>query len=359
MKKIYFLHYIFILFFTIVILLSSYIQTYNIPIITILLYFLLLFLFIYSFGILINKNEIYKKNVTFYFIIYIVFLICFTMLLKRTGIGLINQEYFLYYINKINIIPFKTIFGYIKNIGNFSTFAYNIIGNVVALIPLSIILILKDKRNESIKRQFIILSLITLSIETLQLLLCAGIFDIDDYILNVGGAILFLIIIKKFNITYNIKQLFCYEFKIKKGIKMLIYLFISILLLIFSLIITFELSKDIFNNQTDNQEKIYSVFNEECNQAKEESYNDYLFVFDCVDIFYETSDGFQMSFVEAIKNNYIDIDNLSELFVNNNFVLNDNENYYNSIENLYIYKCNKNIIFSSNKNINDKYCLKS
>ena len=74
-------------------------------------------------------------------------------------------DHFNYYIKKINLIPFKTIIGYVLSISNFKLFLYNIVGNLVALIPLSIIILLKDEKNKSIKKQFLFLSISSFMIE--------------------------------------------------------------------------------------------------------------------------------------------------------------------------------------------------
>lgn len=165
MRRKWLFNLIFCLIFNIVILVMSYIQTYSVSIVFTLLYYLLLFLLIFSFGCLKNDKSIYKKNVILYFVSYVLFLIVFTMLLGRTGIGLIDREYFNYYIKKINLIPFKTIIGYVLSISNFKLFLYNIVGNLVALIPLSIIILLKDEKNKSIKKQFLFLSISSFMIE--------------------------------------------------------------------------------------------------------------------------------------------------------------------------------------------------
>lgn len=102
--------------------------------------------------------------------------------------------------NSLNIIPFKTI----SNIftGFFVTsklgareFAVNIIGNLIAFSPFALFLPLLFKKAKSFKSFFIIMIGIVFTVEVLQFFLLTGHCDVDDIILNVGGAcILFWIL---------------------------------------------------------------------------------------------------------------------------------------------------------------------
>ena len=59
-------------------------------------------------------------------------------------------------------------------------------------MPLSFLLMLKDKKFYKLKNQFIYLGVTTFIIEILQLITSTGRFDIDDFILNIGGGLLLL-----------------------------------------------------------------------------------------------------------------------------------------------------------------------
>lgn len=306
----------------------SYIQTYSVSIVFTLLYYLLLFLLIFSFGCLKNDKIIYKKNVILYFVSYVLFLIAFTMLLGRTGIGLIDREYFNYYIKKINLIPFKTIIGYVLSISNFKLFLYNIVGNLVALIPLSIIILLKDEKNKSIKKQFLFLSISSFMIEFFQLLYSAGSFDIDDYILNVLGPILFILLINKLNVTQKNINVFNSDFNIRHNMKLCIYILVFSLILLFSFILVYEL---IDNNYNDDNivasEKVYLMENENC----------------------DGENGTEMSIEDAFKVGFITSDNFNEILLESSFTFDEERNVFFLLDSgLYAYECLNNIYFINN-----------
>ena len=306
----------------------SYIQTYSVSIVFTLLYYLLLFLLIFSFGCLKNDKLIYKKNVILYFVSYVLFLIVFTMLLGRTGIGLIDREYFNYYIKKINLIPFKTIIGYVLSISNFKLFLYNIVGNLVALIPLSIIILLKDEKNKSIKKQFLFLGISSFMIEFFHLLYSAGSFDIDDYILNVFGPILFILLINKLNVTQKIINVFNSDFNIRHNMKLCIYILVFSLILLFSFILVYELIDNNYNG--DNivaSEKIYLMENENC----------------------EGENGTEMSIEDAFKVGFITSDNFNEILLESSFTFDEERNVFFLLDSgLYAYECLNNIYFINN-----------
>lgn len=306
----------------------SYIQTYSVSIVFTLLYYLLLFLLIFSFGCLKNDKIIYKKNVILYFVSYVLFLIVFTMLLGRTGIGLIDREYFNNYIKKINLIPFKTIIGYVLSISNFKLFLYNIVGNLVALIPLSIIILLKDEKNKSIKKQFLFLSISSFMIEFFHLLFSAGSFDIDDYILNVLGPILFILLINKLNVTQKIINVFNSDFNIRHNMKFCIYILVFSLILLFSFILVYEL---IDNNYNDDNivasEKVYLMENENC----------------------DGENGTEMSIEDAFKVGFITSDNFNEILLESSFTFDEERNVFILLDSgLYVYECLNNIYFINN-----------
>lgn len=350
MKKTNIFNYFSFFSFNIIILIVSYSQTYNLSVINTLLYFSLLFLLIFSYGVLNNKDNIYKKNISCYLFTYFCFLICFTMFLKRTGIGLINKEYFDYYINSINFIPFKTIFEYLKNISDLNAFVYNVIGNLIALVPLSFLCILKNDKYKSLNRQFILLSGITIAIEIFQIIFCTGRFDIDDFILNVGGALLFLTLIKKFKVINKIQFIFYNDFKIKYKLKLIIYIFIYSVVLLFSVVL---LSEFFAHNDSKNElinEKIYILENAQCDDKINKTFDNYSITFECVEVFYENSDGIQMNFIDALTNKFISINNLDRILLDNDYFYDEKYNrYVSTSKNYYVYVCDNIVIFSTNK----------
>lgn len=134
-----------------------------------------------------------KKLIKILFYIYIAFLILFVVL-KFDGsferiISLHNSiiENEKDGIRNINLIPFRSISPYLKNITEPYAFK-NIIANILVFIPLGFFVSNKNSKNV-FKTLFICLSVI-LSIECIQLLFKIGFFDVDDIILNFIGSLL-------------------------------------------------------------------------------------------------------------------------------------------------------------------------
>ncbi len=93
--------------------------------------------------------------------------------------------------NRYNLIPLREIarfFTYWKKVGFFSAFL-NLAGNLVGFIPLGILLPMVSRRMRSWTRVVKAGFLLTLILETLQLVLQSGIFDVDDILLNTLGAL--------------------------------------------------------------------------------------------------------------------------------------------------------------------------
>jgi len=122
-----------------------------------------------------------------------------TYLLLLVYLTLISQ-YFgrIWFHRSINLIPFVTINRYIVSSNNYVLSIINLAGNVIAFIPFGFLLpmVLKDKMH--------FLSILccifstSISIEIIQYILCVGVTDIDDIILNVIGGILGYCLFKTF-----------------------------------------------------------------------------------------------------------------------------------------------------------------
>lgn len=87
----------------------------------------------------------------------------------------------------LNLIPFKTINGYLSNGGAFSF--TNLAGNVVMFVPLGVYAALFSRRSFVILHTLAAIT-ISAAVECAQYLLRVGAADIDDVILNgLGGFI--------------------------------------------------------------------------------------------------------------------------------------------------------------------------
>lgn len=88
-----------------------------------------------------------------------------------------------------NLIPFKTILFYLKGHNGYLIASINILGNIIALVPLGLLVpFVFQKMNWT--KMVILASFVGLAIELTQLILHIGIFDIDDIILNGLGVLL-------------------------------------------------------------------------------------------------------------------------------------------------------------------------
>lgn len=112
-----------------------------------------------------------------------------------------------YFKENFNLVPFATIQNYLFAFKNHhvlpTAFLYNIFGNLFAFMPLAFFFSVLFSKMDTSYRFFFFVSISVLFIESMQILLRCGSFDIDDYILNVMGAMLFyfflhLSICKKF-----------------------------------------------------------------------------------------------------------------------------------------------------------------
>ena len=91
-----------------------------------------------------------------------------------------------------NLIPFAEIRRYISYRSSFNTelFLVNIVGNVLAFAPFGFLLPLAYRRVAVFWQVTLLGFLFSLLVETMQLLLMVGTFDVDDLILNVTGVMI-------------------------------------------------------------------------------------------------------------------------------------------------------------------------
>ena len=106
------------------------------------------------------------------------------------------------YISRFsNFIPFKTVVHYAKiaATGSFEfigLFLWNIMGNLVMLLPLGAVLPCLFKRIDRFWKVVITVTVTVILIELAQLILRVGVVDIDDLILNLSGAMIGYAILK-------------------------------------------------------------------------------------------------------------------------------------------------------------------
>ena len=130
------------------------------------------------------------------------FLIYIYLLLSASFLGesiFFPSRLYGYYIDvSHNLIPFATIGTYLLNFQsyNFDTWFNNTFGNIIAFIPLGILLPLMFDKIKRITQVIFISFMVSLIIEIIQYVSQLGVFDVDDIILNtIGGILGFMILI--------------------------------------------------------------------------------------------------------------------------------------------------------------------
>lgn len=226
--------------------------------------------FMYFGGLLLSKtkkdNRPMKINLYVFFVLYIVLLVTLTLfdpMWGRNGFTFINwfSDEFLDFIkNSINLIPFKTIIGFIKEFNSLydsRTILLNLFGNFIALMPMAFFLPLLFKKQNKFKYFFITIALIVFGIELTQLLTASGRFDIDDFILNVFGASFMYFILKIKDVNKLIKNIFLLEKnKISKNSIIKIVLSIFVLILLSIGIVKFR--NNLYNANYDEYNRIHN-----------------------------------------------------------------------------------------------------
>ena len=102
-----------------------------------------------------------------------------------------------YHLN-YNLVPFKTIVGYIKALADGSMNRHipiqNIAGNLLVFMPMGFYLPFFSKKMAKFKMFAITVSVLIISVELMQFILRVGSLDIDDFILNLVGALIGFVI---------------------------------------------------------------------------------------------------------------------------------------------------------------------
>lgn len=189
-----------------------------------------LFLLYFSCGLIKDDDKTYKNNVIIYIVLYMILLISITFFIGRASslfeLGRLTSIY------EGSLVPFNTITSYFTK-GSLRSIMFNVGGNLIMLVPLSFLLMVKNKKYNNVLRQLLIIIPIVILIELLQEITNVGAFDIDDIILNVFGVMLFTFIITRFDIVDKIRKLFYKTFNGKNFIKYFIYVISLIFPLIF------------------------------------------------------------------------------------------------------------------------------
>ena len=186
--------------------------------------------FLFSYRKLKNEKKVYNSNIIIYIFLFIYLLFTFTFLIGRTEFKFYNRWYAGQYI------PFNTIVSQFKY-GSTSSILKNVVGNSIMIIPMSFLLMIKNKKFNNIFLQSLITLPMILIIEVFQASTHTGAFDIDDIILNYFGTVVFALIITRFGIIDKIRNLFFIDFNLNIRIKKIIFYICASLLLIFDILL--------------------------------------------------------------------------------------------------------------------------
>lgn len=121
------------------------------------------------------------------FIAYLILLVLFVLLKFDGNFNTIKELYINLSNNatlNINLIPFRTILMYLKNINSLYAII-NMLGNIVPFIPLGFFCLIIIKNHIW---RIVLCLLIIFSIECIQLIFQIGFFDIDDIFLDIIGS---------------------------------------------------------------------------------------------------------------------------------------------------------------------------
>ena len=144
-----------------------------------------------------KAQKLMKGTFATFFVIYIFFLVTlvlFDSYFGRTGASNIpkwtRDAFKAYFDTRVNFVPFKTVTAFITGLfsGNVKVFLVNVLGNLAAFSPFGFFLPVLFEKQKAFKNFLITMIIIVLSAEILQMLLLTGAFDVDDVILNMGGA---------------------------------------------------------------------------------------------------------------------------------------------------------------------------
>lgn len=128
-------------------------------------------------------------------VIFVLYSIAMLWLLFERPTFDIGRSYWEQIEMNVNFIPFKTIRGYIyvliyrTNMYLIPNAFINLVGNIVAFVPLGCFLPSLCKNLQSFKTLFLSAAAIILVIELIQLFSLRGSCDIDDLILNLVGVV--------------------------------------------------------------------------------------------------------------------------------------------------------------------------
>lgn len=146
----------------------------------------------------VNRYFIIKVIIILLFAAYTLIVVDFTLVNGNFGRNVSNiftasnYEISEYFSQRINLVPFATVRlfvnAYKQGILKPSAVLENIFGNFFIFMPFAFFLPNIFKKINSALKFAAVISLCVITVEILQIVLLTGSADIDDFILNTGGA---------------------------------------------------------------------------------------------------------------------------------------------------------------------------
>ncbi len=153
-----------------------------------------------------DARRAFRKTFLFLTAIYAFMLICLTLFdpsFGRTGFlsfkEWANMTPDIFWA-RVNFVPFKTVMRFVRAIGTSAVsvraIVINLLGNLCVFMPLAFLAPAGIVRLRRFWAFFVSITAFVAFIELSQLILLTGMCDIDDLILNVGGACVFYALVK-------------------------------------------------------------------------------------------------------------------------------------------------------------------
>lgn len=291
-------------------------------------------LFLYLGALFLSKyrkdNKAMKINLWIFFILFCGLLITLTLfdpMWGRNGLSIFNwsqadfSKYFNYYVeSSVNLLPFKTIIGYTKDIFtsllDTSTIFVNLLGNLVCMMPFALFIPMLFKKINNTKKFILTILCITLGIESIQFITFSGSCDIDDVILNTLGAFIMYKILNIKDIKNLVRNIFLLE-KNKVDRKKVLKVLIPIIIVIVLCFGFYKIGSRFYDNNLDDwmSKRNYKLEiideTETCDTALELFYESelYEYYFDCIKsdyVYARINDGEKYLVKELLTNNPTD-----------------------------------------------------
>ncbi len=121
--------------------------------------------------------------------------VLYVLILSRIviGRGTPDQPWIVRMRQHISLVPFRSIIGYIRGMFggmNRSTVFINLFGNFVLLFPMGALLPTLWRPMRELPKCAAVMLAALFALELMQMLLEVGVFDIDDFIMNLSGGLL-------------------------------------------------------------------------------------------------------------------------------------------------------------------------